>query len=377
VTFTVQEFTDLFTDADAGDYFVSIFVSELPARGTLKLGSTPVVAGQQILSGALGALVYIPAKDDNGLHPFKFYYSDGRDSSDVAYSAAINLAPVNDPPVFTIPSKITLDEDFEPFTIVPDIYIPADEQSQTITWTISPTTAADIIIDFDATTGALKLSPEPNASGSWSFTIEANDGQASNAVHNASIDIVVRSVNDGPTISPIADIAIERAQPVPAVEFFITDPDTPYDEIILGVTSDNQAVIKNSNLKILDGKLYMTPELKVGKAVITIRATDGISIGTRSFTLEILTITDVEAFVSGVEVYPNPVDRVLNISIGENFTPPFMVLVRDALGRDVVDQVMESTRSEIDFSGLRSGMYYLKVASPENTVLYEGKVVRN
>lgn len=376
VTFTEQDFSDKFTDQDVSDNFMSIVVANLPQRGSLKAGATPVVAGQRVLRNTLNTLVYTPAKDDNGTHQFDFYYNDGKDTSDVAYTVSMELAAVNDAPQFTIPAKLTLVEDFEPMSIVPVISIPADEQSQTITWSISPTEVTNVLAEFDAGTGTLKLTPVQDAAGSWQFTITANDGQNANNTHSATVDVVVSAINDAPFIAPIDDIAVEKAQPVPSVTLTISDPDSPAENIVLGVTSDNQAVIKNSNLRIEGNTLHMTPELKVGKAIITVRATDGISIGTRQFTLEIMTITAVEDFAANIDIYPNPVERVLNISMGE-LRPPFKVIVSDAVGRNLVNQVVESSSTQVDFTDIKTGMYFIKVLAPDDRVLYQGKVIRN
>jgi len=374
IAFTTDEFVTKFTDQDVDDFFQSIFVATLPVRGTLKLATATVVAGQQILRGDLSGLSYVPAANDNGLTSFDFYYSDGKDSSNVAHHVNINIAPVNDAPVFTIPERVDLEEDFAPITLVPEMSIPADEQSQPITWTIAPAEVDGINMAFDAATGALALSPVENAFGQWQFTITADDGQSEHNSHSTTVDVIVRSVNDAPVIAFIEDIAVEKAQPIPSVTLVVTDADNALTDISFGVTSDNQAVIKNSNLHINGMVLSITPELKVGKAVINVRATDGISIGTREFTLEILTITDVEEFVSGVSVYPNPVERELLIAVDQNFTPPFQIVVRDALGREVVNQVIEGHSSQVDFGDLRSGMYFLKVLSPKHDVLYQSKV---
>ena len=375
ITFTEDDFANNFTDQDDDDAFVAIYVASLPQRGTLKLGNAPVTAGQRIMRSNLRTLLYSPAPDDNGQHTFSFYFSDGKDSSDVAYQAKMTLTAVNDAPVFTIPSKLTLDEDFDVQTIVPDMHIPEDEQSQPITWTLTPTDAENIVAEVDAATGVIKLTPVSEASGTWQFTLTADDGQAIHNTHSASIEIVVRSVNDAPVIGPIEDIIVEKRQPIPPITLSVTDPDSPAGSIILGVTSDNQSVVKDSKLRIDGNVLTITPELKVGKAVITVRATDGIAVSTRAFNLEIGAITAVEKSAAGVSVYPNPVDRVLNIVLDEHLTPPFKLVVRDAVGRVVLSQNIDAT-TPVDVSSLKPGVYFVTLTTPEERVLYSGRIVK-
>lgn len=376
VAFTEDDFANNFTDQDVDDTFNAIYVSALPQRGTLKLGNTPVTAGQRIMRSNLNTLLYSPAQDDNGLHSFSFYFSDGKDSSDVAYEAKMNLTAVNDAPLFTIPSKLMLDEDFEIRTIVPDMHIPDDEQSQVITWTLTPTDVENIVAEVDAATGVIKLTPVSEASGTWQFTLTADDGQDSDNTHSASIEIVVRSANDAPVIGPIEDIIVEKAQPIPPITLSISDPDSPAESIILGVTSDNQSVVKDSKLRIDGNVLTITPELKVGKAVITVRATDGIAVSTRAFNVEIGAITAVEKVAAGVSLYPNPVETVLTVALDEHLTPPFKLVVRDAVGRVILNQDIESPVTPVDFSSLRPGVYFLTLTTPEERVLYSGRIVK-
>lgn len=379
VTFTEQEFADEFTDQDVGDLFMGIYVAALPANGSLKLNTAPVTAGQRILRDDLGNLKYSPGKDDNGTMTFSFYYDDGRDSSDVAYDVVMELVPVNDAPTFTLPAEMTLSEDFAPdVTILPDLTQPANESAQTLTWSITPdlSTVTNINAVFNATTGALTLSPVKDAYGSWQFTITADDGQPTDHAHSATVNVAVESVNDVPFIAAIEDIAVEKAQPIPSISINVADPDNAYEDFTFAFTSDNQAVIKNANLVFKDGVLSIIPEHKVGTAVITVSVSDGEATGTRQFTVEILTITAVERFTPGVDVYPNPVERVLNISVGDNFTPPFKVIVRDALGHEVMRQDMETHQSGVDFTDLKYGVYFMKITSRKGDVLYEGKIVR-
>lgn len=376
IPFTEQEFVDKFSDSDTDDFFTSIYIGALPDRGTLKAGTTLVTAGQRVSRGLLSSLVYSPSADENGTHVINFYYSDGKDSSDVAYKVVMELDAVNDAPVFAFPAKIILDEDFTARTILPDMHIPTDELSQAMTWTIEPTEVTGITVALNSATGALALTPVQDAYGSWTFTIHVDDGQAQNNTHTATVEVVVNSVNDAPQIALINDIAVEKAQPVPPVTLVVTDSDSPVENTLFVVTSDNQAVIKNRNLSIVDFVLHMKPEQKMGKAVITIKASDGVSESTTQFTLEILTITAIEKKARGVDVYPNPVAGALSISIDKTFTPPFSISVRDAVGREVLNTTMESDQAKLDFSGFGAGMYFVKIVTLKNKVLFEGRVVK-
>ncbi len=111
VNFTETDFTDNFTDAD-GDNLTQIKVTSLPSNGTLKLGTTDVVVGQEIPVGNLGSLIYTPDQNWNGEDSFGWNGYDGSNYADTGASVNITINPVPDPPTveddtFSIPEDAT------------------------------------------------------------------------------------------------------------------------------------------------------------------------------------------------------------------------------------------------------------------------------
>jgi len=97
-TFAATDFTAPYNDVE-GTALASITVVTLPATGTLKLGNVAVTAGQVIAAANLGTLTYAPAAHENGAKTFTVTASDGALSS-AAATVTINLAAVNDAPMF-------------------------------------------------------------------------------------------------------------------------------------------------------------------------------------------------------------------------------------------------------------------------------------
>ena len=98
-------------------------ITTLPAAGTLFLGATPVVAGQEIAAAQLGSLSFVPAANGSGspYASFSFQVRDnggtdngGVDLDPIANTITINVTPVNDAPAGT-DKTITAQEDL-PFS---------------------------------------------------------------------------------------------------------------------------------------------------------------------------------------------------------------------------------------------------------------------
>src|SRR5439155_3615457 len=104
-TFTAADFP--FTDQD-GDGLLSVRIATLPARGTLTLSNSPVVAGQFIPLADLnlGNFRYVPAANASGTASFTFQVKDdggtangGADLDPVGALETVNVTAVNDAPI--------------------------------------------------------------------------------------------------------------------------------------------------------------------------------------------------------------------------------------------------------------------------------------
>src|SRR5205823_4043771 len=96
-----------FSDVDAGDTMQSVRIDALPGNGTLTLGGNPVSAGQVIPVAQLGGLVYTPPADQNGVPytTFTFSVSDGTVFSAAPATMTVNVTPVDDAPVNSVPGN--------------------------------------------------------------------------------------------------------------------------------------------------------------------------------------------------------------------------------------------------------------------------------
>ncbi|MEM6811121.1 MAG: cadherin-like domain-containing protein [Pseudomonadota bacterium] len=226
-TFSAADFG--FSDASdtPANNFQSVFITTLPANGTLELSGVAVTAGQEIVFADIPNLEFVPAANANGASydSFTFQVRDdggtangGIDTDQTANTMTIDVNSVNDEPD-GLDNTLTTDED------ISLIFSAADFGFSDVN--DGPDNLLSVIITTLPTNGALELSgvavtagqeivladipnlafvPAANASGAGydSFTFQvrddggtANGGQDTDQTAN-TITIDVNSVNDAP-----------------------------------------------------------------------------------------------------------------------------------------------------------------------------------
>ncbi|HET6539146.1 MAG TPA: FG-GAP-like repeat-containing protein [Chryseolinea sp.] len=384
LSFSVQDYVDVFSDPDLLDALVEISIKTLPQKGTLKLSSVPVVVGQTIALAELEHLKYIPFSNENGVADFNFYNNDGKDNSAISYTVTITIIPVNDVPAFTSPEMIELLEDFTnkiKISSNPEP-IPPDELPQVVTYSIQPATSSKVNINFNSSTGELNFTSVPNESGEVEFTITANDGQSENNTFSRLLKLVIKAVNDAPALSIIPDQLVEYQTEIPSINFMVTDVDDPVSSILLSANSNNQLLVRNDKITIGGGPQEKTIDLipdenGLGSALITIIADDGKATASVSFKFEIIPITAVSESVSTeIKVYPNPTNSFINVSIGGHFDSS-MLIVRDLLGREISRRSMGENTLSIDLGDFADGIYMLNITGDKGEILLQKKVIKN
>jgi hypothetical protein len=129
-------------------------------------------------------------------------------------------------------------------------------------------------------TRTLVITPVANAFGTTTITVQVFDDNG--GVTSKSFLLNVQSVNDLPVISQIPSQDIQQDTSTPAINFTVSDIETPAGSLLVVATSDNPVLIKNSKI-VVGGTpgnptLVITPEAgKFGRAnvIITVTDTDG------------------------------------------------------------------------------------------------------
>ena len=202
------------TDADSPSLTFAIVAS--PAHGLLgSLGAPSCVAGT-----CSAAVDYTPAADYNGADSFTFKVNDGLADSNTA-TVVITVAAVNDPPSFSKGVDQTVLEDAGAQTVTGWATAispgPANESGQSVAINVTGNTNLGLFAAAPAVAanGSLTYTPAPNAFGSATITLVAQDnGGTANGGNDTSasqtFDITVTPVNDVPAFTKGADQTVNE-----------------------------------------------------------------------------------------------------------------------------------------------------------------------
>jgi VCBS repeat-containing protein len=209
-----------FVDADAGDSLSAVRIDALPTAGAFTLSGAPVIAGQIVLAADLagGQLVFAPGVDEFGA-PYASVAFSVRDSFGAFDASPKSLTfavlPINDAPVITSASAITVDEN----TTLVQTVTASDVDSPSAAFTFSIAGGADAAaFVIDATTGVLSFAVAPDfespadADGDnvYEVTVQVSDGDGGSATQ--ALAVTVADANEAP---------------VAAGEGYATDEDAP------------------------------------------------------------------------------------------------------------------------------------------------------
>ncbi len=269
-----------------------------------------------------GDLSYTPAPDANGSAMVYLYLHDGTDSS-AAESFQINITEINDPPVFTPGSAISILEDAPTQTFSSWATLltgPSNESGQIIT-SVSLTaddTTMFLIKPTMTTSGELTFRTSANRFGSATITatVTDNGGNTNGGVSSstASFTITILPVNDRPSFTKGSDISVNEDAGFQSYPGWATS-------IFTGAFESSQTfsfstIVSNpslfSELPAIDesGMLSFTPaNNEFGLAQVTVRLRDsggtengGIDSSTdATFSINILPVNDPpQITISGV-----------------------------------------------------------------------------
>jgi uncharacterized protein YuzB (UPF0349 family) len=382
ISFAMKDFTDQFSDPNAGDALVEIMIATLPQKGTLMLSSTPAVLGQKIPLAQLGNVSYVPFTNTNGTTSFDCYNNDGKDNSAASYTVTLTIIPVNDFPSFTLPLTEVKEDFTGPVTIKPmPTTIPEDEQTQVVTYSIQPTTSDKVTFNFNSNTGEILFSSILNKFGAEEFTITANDGQSENNTFTGKAKLNIQPVNDPPLLSIISDLVVESLAKVAPIAFTVDDVDDPIASVLATAISDNETIIKNDKITIQgatqERTIQLMPEPLSGVAMITLSATDGKATAKSIFKFTVTPITGIsEVLNQQIKIFPNPFTSVVHLKLEEPFAKAQLVVLHDPLGHQISSQLITSRESVINLVEHSNGIYILSIVGAKGEILYRNKIIK-
>jgi len=257
------------------DTLVSITLSGCDLDGDTLIYSVVKGPSDGDLSGTGPNLSYTPNENFNGSDSFTFKVNDGTTDSDEA-TVSIKLLPVNDAPTASYAGtmfresppvarddNVATDEDSS-LSITLEGY---DENEDELTYDIVTNPSHG---KLSGTVPNVSYTPNPDFSGSDSFTFKVNDKTAdSNA---ATISITVMAANDKPN-SKDDKVSTKEDSPISVIDVLTNDTDKDGDS--LSVTAFTQG--KNGSVAInTDNTLSYTPNANFcGNDSFTYTISDG------------------------------------------------------------------------------------------------------
>lgn len=218
LTFIANDFSGHYTDPESNP-MLKVKIVSLPEHGTLSLTDTAVVENQEITTGELEALAFMPEENWNGQTSFTWNASDQFNYAASDATVTINVAAINDVPTLDDVSKTT-NEDIA-------VSIPAADFAAK--FSDPDSTLAKVKITSLPEHGVLKLSgnavnvdqeiaaadlanlifePEAHWHGFTSFGWNGSDG-TNYAASNALVLITVNSIEDKPVVSDFSKTELE------------------------------------------------------------------------------------------------------------------------------------------------------------------------
>lgn len=296
------------------------------------------------LNPTTGQVDFTAIPNGAGSQTFTLTADDGQSENNTAQQTfTVTVTGANDPPTFAISGDVTVDEEFgttEQVTVTPDPVGP-DEITQTVTYSLVPSSVIFANVSIDPATGVVDITAVPDGTGSQTFTIAANDGQATNNVASQTFTLTVNPINDAPTFTTSGDISV--AEDFAGTESLTVSPDpVPFDESLQPLSyslSPATVTFANVSLNTTTGQVDFTAIADSnGTQQFTLTASDGQSVNntaTQNFTFTVGPVNDPPTFsVSG------------DITVEENFTTTETVTVSPgAIPPNEIDQIVSYSLS--------------------------------
>jgi hypothetical protein len=296
---------------------------------TYSISPTPVNFANVVIDSRTGDITITSKADENGYSQITVIADDHQISNN-SYTQTFDLTvlAINDAPSFTLNlTQINAIEDFsETYTInVNTGNIPADESSQSVTYSITPSVNW-VNVSINASSGHIRITAVNDASsgGSQTFTVTANDGQTEYSTATQTFALTVTDINDPPTFT-INTNAISVDEDFTTTQQIVVTPDTPsigeesqevtYTLTPSSVTWASVAIDPSS------GTVTITniPDAH-GMTEFIITASDGQSefyTATKSFALTVLAVNDPPSFTMSTNSVDESEDftQTVNITI--------------------------------------------------------------
>jgi len=199
-------------------------------------------------SGASRTLTVTPQPNASGLSTITVSVSDGVLSTSTSFVLTVNA--VNDPPVLSVISAQTINEDQSvvvPFTIADVETAAASLSLQAVSSNVSLVGGTGLALGGSGTNRTLTLTPAADQWGTATVTVTVGDGTAS---AQRTFALTVLAVNDPPMMSGVPPLVSTTIGAPTSFAVTLTDPDSSSGSLSLTGESWNTTVLPNGGIAV-------------------------------------------------------------------------------------------------------------------------------
>ncbi|CFX14665.1 Cadherin [Syntrophomonas zehnderi OL-4] len=198
-----------------------------PTKGALKNNATALSSGSTFTQTDIDGdkITYTPTAEVNGADSFSFTVSDGNGGTIGSTAFAITITAVNDAPVISVNTGLSLNEDAPASTITSAILAATDVEGDPLTYTVTSAPAKGTLKKDSATLSAggtftpadidgnkITYTPSADANGADSFAFTVSDSNGGTA--NGTFHITITEVNDAPTDITLSNSSVSETAAV-------------------------------------------------------------------------------------------------------------------------------------------------------------------
>jgi hypothetical protein len=293
---TISDVADLTTDEDTETPALGITIGDAEnTTASLTLSgasSNPLLVPNANIvfsgTGANRSVTVTPAANQSGTATITLTVSDGGLTATDTFVLNVNGAPV-----ISAIDDLTIDED----AVIPALdFEIGDDATPVGSLVLSAHSSnellvpeGNIIFSGSGASRSVAVNPLPNASGIAVITLSVYDGRVATS---QSFELTVNSVDDAPTITPIAGQALSVNSATGAINFTVDDVDDPVSSLEISVSSSNTTLVPLDRI-ILGGSasdrtVVVTPaQWLSGSSTITITVSDGNLDAVRTFVVTV------------------------------------------------------------------------------------------
>lgn len=274
---------------------VTVDASDSDQGAVLTYAVSQVLNGE--VAGSNGSYIFTPTPNFSGVGRFTVTITDEKGAS-TSQVISVNVAEVNEAPIFASNSPVNTDED-----VAVNVTVTAsdpDGDDAGITYAASNFVGGTVT---GGANGQFTFTPNANFSGEASFDVTATD--AAGGQTTQKVDIVVASVDDAPVLDATQTVSGDEDS---VINVTVTATDVDSSDLTYSVV--DASVLNGSVAGGENGVFAFTPDADfVGQGSFQVRVTDGVSEVVQTVTVNVADVNDapiVEAtqLVQAVEDQP-------------------------------------------------------------------------